>query len=453
MTPFVGTYTPGKVWAGHKVNFDFLATGGRLIVAYYGEDRELILASTRLGENRFSHCRLPVRTGWDSHNYIALAADREGVLHLAADMHASPLVYFRSEHPYDIGSMRRIDRMTGAEETRCTYPIFMTGNNGELLFHYRSGSSGDGSEIYNVYSSGQKSWSRLFDAKLTDGEGKRNAYFTGPVKGPDGFFHLIWMWRDTPDCETDHDLSYMRSRDLVHWEKADGTAVALPARYDSPGLIFDRTASRFSGLINMNNAIGFDRSGRVVATYHKYDENGFSQIYNARLDREKWTIRQADNWHSRWNFSGGGSIPCEIQAGAVRVEADGTLTQKFHHFREGDGKWILDDELNVMGTKPCSFSELPEEAATVRGTFPGLRVRLLEKFGEDGTRYMMRWETLDAYRDRERPLPWPEASPLELFEEKSSVPVPRLSFPAEEAAGPFAEGLAVRFGEAELGEG
>ena len=62
---------------------------------------------------------------------------------------------------------------------------------------------------------------------LVDGEGRGNAYFVGPTQGPDGVFHLTWVWRDTPEAATNHDLSDARSRDLVHWEKSNGAPLKL----------------------------------------------------------------------------------------------------------------------------------------------------------------------------------------------------------------------------------
>jgi hypothetical protein len=38
------------------------------------------------------------------------------------------------------------------------------------------------------------------------------------------------VWRDTPACETCHDISYIRSRDMVHWENAAGKPLALPIK-------------------------------------------------------------------------------------------------------------------------------------------------------------------------------------------------------------------------------
>ena len=99
------------------------------------------------------------------------------------------------------------DRMTGERETRCTYPVFFTNAAGDLMFRYRDGSSGDGSDLYNIYDPATRTWRRVLDTPVLDGEGRRNAYAIEPTLGPDGRLHLVWMWRDTPDCATKNNLS------------------------------------------------------------------------------------------------------------------------------------------------------------------------------------------------------------------------------------------------------
>lgn len=102
-------------------------------------------------------------------------------------MHAVRLLYFRTEMPGDISTLRKF-YMTGKNETRCTYPKFMRDADNRLIFHYRDGGSGNGNEIYNVYDLKTKSWNRLLDRSLTDGRGKMNAYMSGPTRGADGWF-------------------------------------------------------------------------------------------------------------------------------------------------------------------------------------------------------------------------------------------------------------------------
>jgi hypothetical protein len=52
------------------------------------------------------------------------------------------------------------------------------------------------------------------------GYGKRNAYMYGtggPIHGPEGRFHLLWVWRETGDHETNHSLSCARTVDNDLW--------------------------------------------------------------------------------------------------------------------------------------------------------------------------------------------------------------------------------------------
>ncbi len=405
------------VWAGHPVGFCLLTAGGRQFAAYYDAERRMTVAARRPGEKKWQYKILPSRVVWDSHNYITLAADDDGHLHLSGNMHCVPLIYFRTTRPWAIDSFERVGRMTGELEKRCTYPKFMRGAGGELIFHYRDGGSGRGNEIYNVYDLKTRTWRRLLDKPLTDGRGKMNAYAHGPVKGPDGRFHLCWVWRDTPDCSTNHDISYARSKDLVKWETAEGKPVPLPITIETPGVIVDPSPPK-GGLINMSFGIGFDADGRPVVSYHKYDAAGKSQIYNARWEGGRWRIVQTSNWSTRWEFSGGGSVPCEVRAGTVRPLPDGGLAQSWRHAKAGSGTWRLDARTLKPAGTVTSAPTLPRGLGRVESKFPGMGVRWahdLGTSGEPGARYILRWETLGPNRDRPRKGNLPEAGPLRLY--------------------------------------
>ncbi len=69
--------------------------------------------------------------------------------------------------------------------------IFSCTAENEFIFTYRDGQSGNGNQIYDLKN---KTWRRFLDKPLTDGEGKHNAYFNGPILGPDGYFSLAWIW-------------------------------------------------------------------------------------------------------------------------------------------------------------------------------------------------------------------------------------------------------------------
>ena len=178
-----------KIESAFRVGYSMIEKNDRLYMAYYDSAHQMTLAVFDLKTGQCDYDTLPSRIGWDSHNYVTMAFDKEGYLHVSGNMHAVPLVYFRSTEPYNIHTMKEINKMTGLDEKRVTYPAFMESPDGELVFHYRTGGSGNGSEIYNIYNVEEQSWKRLLDKPLTDGHGERNAYMQGPILGKDGFYH------------------------------------------------------------------------------------------------------------------------------------------------------------------------------------------------------------------------------------------------------------------------
>ncbi|MCF7973870.1 MAG: BNR repeat-containing protein [Phycisphaerae bacterium] len=404
------------VWSGHRVGFALLTQGDRQYVAYYNQDRQMTVASRTLDSNQWHTRTLDSHVAWDSHNYIAMTLDAQGFIHVSGNMHCVPLIYFRTTRPYDISTFKRIPSMTGELEARCTYPRFFTGAGGELIFTYRDGGSGNGNQIYNVYDVTTQSWRRLLDSPLTNGQGLMNAYLVGPHLGPDHYFHLCWVWRDTPDCATNHDISYARSKDLVHWETAAGDPIVLPMTLQTKGLIVDPVPAK-GGIINGNTRIGFDSQNRPIVSYHKYDGAGVTQLYNARLEQGQWKIYQTSDWTYRWAFEGGGSIPFEIHVSPVVLRADGTLTQAYSHRKHGSGTWQLDEAtLKPIGRMPV-VKQWPPSLSKPESTFPGMEVRWQSDAGTSGepeTKYVLRWETLGPNRDRPRDSV-PEPTMLRLY--------------------------------------
>ncbi len=410
--------TVGPAWSGHKVNYSLLTTEVRQYVGYYGADRQLVIASHLLDSRRWDYHRLDTAVGWDSHNTVQMFCDRSGCLHIAANMHAVPLIYFRMERPHDPASLVRIPSLIGDCEEKCTYPRFLSAPDGRMIFHYRNGFSGCGNEIYDVYDADSRTWSRLLEQPLTSGCGRMNAYFFGPVSGPDGFYHLAWVWRDTGDCSTNHDLCYARSRDLRHWENVEGQPLSLPMTSESPGITVLSTPPRNSGLINMCGNIGFDASGVPVLSFHLYNESGASRIYTLRLrPGGEHQLVPHGTWseNERWEFSGGGSIRQMVFCSPVRPQADGTLLLDYEFIGRSAGCWRLDPEtLKTVETLAPRFA-CPAELRKMEQGFPGLIRNWLPDAGkseEKGTQWFLRWESLPANRDRPHAPPLPEPTRL-----------------------------------------
>ncbi len=316
-----------NVWAGCPVGYAATVRNGRQYVAYYDADRQMTIACRSLDSETWQFKKLDDQVGWDSHNYVTLAFDSEGYIHVSGNMHCVPLRYYRSTKPEDIDSIVGVHRMTGELEARATYPRFYTGPSGEFLFTYRDGGSGNGNNIVNAYDVRTRTWKRYSDKPLFDGEGERNAYQAGPARDKNGIYHLAWVWRDTPDCATNHDVSYAQSPDLNHWRSSDGTPVALPLTLENAEII-DRVQIH-GGLMN-SERLSFDAEGRPMVSYIKFDPKGRTQIYTMRLEERGWKRYQTTDWADRWDFSGGGSIDGMIGfSGPSPWDETGKLYQSF----------------------------------------------------------------------------------------------------------------------------
>lgn len=392
-----------RVWAGHEVPFALVVTESRIYVGYYDSARQLSVASRPRGSSWWTYARLPSWVGWDSHNSIAMAVDADGQLHVAANMHNDPLVYFRTTNAGDVRTLARVPTMVDAgAERSMTYPVFLKDAAGRLIFKYRDGGSGRGREIYNRLDGG---WKRLLDAPLVDGEGKRSAYFVGPVAGPDGWFHLSWVWRDTPDAATNHDLSYARSRDLVHWERSDGTPVPLPIRLGGAEVI-DPVPVR-GGMINNNTPIGFDAAGRTVIAFHKFDDAGNTQVFVARREAKGWRVAQASDWKGfRWEFGGMGSLDFRLRVAAPAMEGN---MLRVPVVRDGKPIDLLLDGATLARTGERPGVALADRLATRIAVPRGMQLNTME----DRSGVAIAWATLPPHRDLPRE-EVPEATVLRL---------------------------------------
>ena len=385
------------VWSGHPVGFSIDTAGDRQYVAFYDGERRMTVAARRLGSADWTFKRLPSRLGWDSHGEVVVATDPDGFVHVAGNMHGDPLVYFRSERPHDVSTLQR-GRMIGSEERRVTYPRFVRDSHGALFFHYRDGRSGKGVQIVNRWHPDRERWSRFLDRPLFDGLERASAYMTGPLPGPDGRFHLVWVWRDTPSGATNHDLSYARSTDLAHWETAGGEPLELPLTPAVKAAIVDPVAAG-GGLAGIAFNIGWDGAGRPVVNYVKYGPERASQLHNARWETDRWRIYRSSDWSWRWELDVTGSLAGSIVTEPVRVGGDGRLLQPFRHVQAGAGTWVLD----AGSLRPVETLPPPRALADLRrpeSPTAGMEVREFawDRKGE----YLLRWETLPHNRDRRR---------------------------------------------------
>ncbi|GGF21900.1 BNR repeat-containing protein [Echinicola rosea] len=311
----------GDGWANNSVNAvvfrrsSLTTHDDTQFTAYYDPSSHLVLAKRKLGEEDWEvHQTRYTGNTADAHNTISIAVDGEGFLHVSWDHHNNPLRYAKSVAPLSL-ELGEKQSMTGMLEQDVTYPEFHNLPNGDLLFLYRSGESGRGNLVLNRYDAKAGRWEQLHQ-NLIDGEGERNAYWQACVD-QNGTVHLSWVWRETYDVSTNHDMAYARSTDGGEtWGKSTGAAYTLPINLESAEYAWKIPQN--SSLINQT-AITADHHGNpYIATY--WNDGGLTQYQIIYQEEGEWKKSSPGFRQSVFMLGGGGTKRIPISRPQVLVD-------------------------------------------------------------------------------------------------------------------------------------
>ena len=252
----------------------------------------------------------------DAHNSISVAVDGTGVLHLSWDNHNTQLKYARGVEP---GSLELKEAtMIGNREQRATYPEFYNMPNGDLMFFYRDGASGSGNIVLNRYDLKRRSWSRVQE-NLIDGETKRNAYPQTAVDSK-GTIHISWVWRESPDVGSNHDIGYARSHDGGKtWDKSNGQKYQLPITANKSEYV--ARVPQNSELINQTSMAADGEGNAYIATYWRDANSSVPQYRLVYFDGSSWRTSQISNRTTAFTLSGGGTKRIPISRPQVLVDS------------------------------------------------------------------------------------------------------------------------------------
>lgn len=415
-----------SVWAANGVGFDIKTLGDKQFVAYFDRSRMMTVASRDIGSDEWAKQILPNQLMWDSHNSVKLGIDEMGYIHVSGNMHVHPLAYFRSTKPYDVHSMVQVNEMVGKDEDSVTYPNFFHDKWGSLFYSYRAGTCGNGNIMVNRYLPGEGRWERFLGESLFYGieENDDRAAYHHWVKDSKGDFHFAWIWRWTPDVETSHQICYAKTPDLKNWKNAAGEPVSLPFRPDDERVIVDGTPSR-GGMHNSRYRLILTDEDEPIIGYVKYDENGMTQLYLAGFRDGEWISRKISDWDFRWEFIKGGAFM--TIGGSFRfagISGDGLLAIDWATEKGESGRYTIDPETLEHSDKPARIiPRYPVDLGNRMGTDPQMSVRLAyDKGGAhmDGSRYVLKWETLHGGFAQHAPKVIPDGplSPLVLLKIK-----------------------------------
>jgi hypothetical protein len=291
-------------------------------VAFYDEQAHVILAKRKLNTSQWKIQKTRY-TGniEDAHNCISMMVDGEGYLHIAWDHHGSPLRYCRSKYPEELELTERMP-MVGSGEQNVTYPEFYRLLNGNLIFLYRDGSSGNGNLVLNYYDTQKKTWSNLHK-NLIDGEGVRNAYWQAAI-GANGSIHISWVWRESWDVATNHDLCYAKSTDNGKtWRKSNGEKYRLPITKETAE--YGARIEQGSELINQTSMCVDNEGHPYIASYWKPLGDSIPQYHLVYGDGKQWKVKQISERKTAFSLSGGGTKRIPISRPQILVDDKNVL--------------------------------------------------------------------------------------------------------------------------------
>ena len=151
------TVNVGKGWAGNSINTvvfrkNSLASFKDVqFIAFYDAEGYVVIGKRNLKDTVWQLQKTIYKGNIkDAHNCISIAVDGEGYLHMAWDHHNNQLHYCKSVTPLSLELTSQMS-MIGPAENKLSYPEFHKLPNGNLLFLYRDGGSGNGNLVINSY--------------------------------------------------------------------------------------------------------------------------------------------------------------------------------------------------------------------------------------------------------------------------------------------------------------
>ncbi|GLB50366.1 BNR repeat-containing protein [Neptunitalea lumnitzerae] len=283
--------------------------------AYYNPEGKLVLAKRKLQSKEWEVYTTKYSGNVkDAHNTISIAVDASGYLHVSWDHHNTKLRYAKSVTPLGLQLTEELS-MTGLQEMSVTYPEFHNLPNGKLLFCYRSGESGRGNMVINEYDVVDEVWKQLQD-NLLNGEEQRSAYWQMAI-GEDGAIHLSWVWRETWDVSTNHDMCYAVSYDGgKHWQNSKGESYHLPITKSTAEIAWQIPQN--SSLINQTSMTVDTQGNPYIATY--WETDGVPQYKIVYRRNSDWKLLDTDFHKEPFYLGGGGTKSIPIARPKIGVD-------------------------------------------------------------------------------------------------------------------------------------
>jgi hypothetical protein len=351
-------YQIDKAWSGTRVAFSGIVKERVAYIAYYDRERWLTVAEINFQTKMTCRQRLSSQFGgWDSHNGVTLAMAGDGTVHVSANMHNTALTLANTDTTGSIATFK-FTRPTSADESIVTYPTFIRGLNGDLLFLYRSGRSGNGKWLINRWT--ERRWERLGEIFAGKSQQRQvSAYPSQFIQDATGSWHFAIVWRTGPDVSANIAVSYANTRDFHVFYGADRRRLSSPLTPESADTV--ETPGENSGLMNSASII-LDKENKPIVVYTRYGKGGRNAIVAARPQGSGWMITDIANSKSRTQIAGGGTLNSYPQ---FRINSDGSTAAVYVAFPNEHRSRVRLNLENLMPTdvEPAKPSGLEMQPA------------------------------------------------------------------------------------------
>lgn len=241
-------------------------------------NNRIVVARRNLNTNLWAvfHTTFTANDINDGHDVVSAGIDGNGYMHLSWGMHGNSFLYAKSTGPVTGNNSIAFGSATTmtSGENNVTYPQFLTLPNGDLLFIFREGSSGAGDTFINRYNHITQTWT---NQQYNAGQQpfikgtwttSYNCYPNMPCLDADGNLYLIWIWREDPGYQSNHDFSYAKSTNGGKtWLRSNGTPYALPISASGENGDTNTTAERILTLPQNYSTI--NQAGMCLETNNK----------------------------------------------------------------------------------------------------------------------------------------------------------------------------------------
>ncbi len=307
--------------------------GNYQLLAYYYDatSPKVAVARRTLGSGTWNIYHFPsfVPNSTDDHDVISFGIDGEGFMHVVWGLHNQTVKYAKSttsvlnSNPISFSAQQ--STMTGYSQGDATYPEFYRVSDGDLLFEWRDGASGSGDEKLIRYDTATPDtnliWNRIHDPTPTiDGNTSpddANAYMNNWVIDSTGTIQATWVWRETSDYVTNHDIMYAKSTDQgVTWKRQDGTPYTLPIKPDVDNNEPNSKAQvvfpigQNNSLMNQTSMAVDSLNRPIVATWYAPDHalgDDTRQYMLVYFNGETWSSSKISH-RSNESFQGQGTV-------------------------------------------------------------------------------------------------------------------------------------------------